>query len=47
MLLLGIISSSETFLWAVGEGTRASPDKQTMFVRDKLLEDDGAPTVWP
>lgn len=47
MLLLGIINSSETFLWAVGEGTRAPPDEQTMFVRDKLREDDGAPAVWP
>ena len=47
MLLLGIINSSEMFLWAVGEGTRASPGKQTMFVWAKLLEDDGAPTLRP
>lgn len=45
MLLLGITISSEMFLRAVGEGTRACPDEQTVFVWDKLLEDDGASTV--
>lgn len=47
VLLLGITISSEMFLRAVGEATTACPDEQTVFVWDKLLEDDGASTVWP
>lgn len=46
MLLLGITNSSEMLLWTVSKGIRASTDEQTMFVGDKLPEDDEL-CCWP